>query len=220
MKAHAGSQREDFVHARKSLVDRLKGKGIRDEAVLDALRKVPRDRFMEEAFVNLAYKDQALPIGYGQTISQPYVVAYMTQTLVNGKPLDKVLEIGTGCGYQAAVLANLVARVFTIERIAPLQREAKRRLKELGYDNVHFRCGDGRRGWQKFAPYDAVIVTAAAREAPPVLLEQLAPGGRMVIPIGADGEDQNLRLITRAGARLVEQPLGAVRFVPLVKERA
>ncbi len=201
---------------KKNLIRNLRAKGIKNQRVLDALLKIPRDRFTEEEFVHLAYKDQALPIGCEQTISQPYVVAYMTEMLLHNKALDNVLEIGTGSGYQAAILSQLVARVFTVERIASLQRKAKRILKELACDNIHFRCADGRKGWPQFAPYDSIIVTAAAPQVPPLLLRQLADGGRLVIPVGADGADQKLILITRRGDDYIERSLGMVRFVPLV----
>lgn len=210
-------RREVFAPVRKHLIQQLKDKGIRNERVLDAMLRVPRERFVEEEFVNLSYKDQALPIGCGQTISQPYVVAYMTEVLLNNGEPDNVLEIGTGCGYQTAILSHLVARVFTVECVASLQRKAKQLLKELGCDNTHFRCADGWKGWPQFAPYDGIIVTAAAPKVPPVLLEQLANGGRAIIPIGPDGGAQELTLITRRNDNHTERTLGSVRFVPLVE---
>lgn len=198
------------------MIRHLRGKGIQNQRLLEAFLKIRRDRFTEEEFINLAYKDQALPIGYEQTISQPYIVAYMTEMLLHNKTLDNVLEIGTGSGYQAAILSQLVARVFTVERIAPLQRKAKRILKDLGCDNIHFRCADGCKGWPQFAPYDGIIVTAAARQVPPLLLNQLAVDGRLIIPVGVDGDNQQLTLITRRDDDYTEQSLGLVRFVPLV----
>ena len=202
-------------HARQELIHTLRSKGIHDERVLAAIGNVPRHLFMDAEYVHLAYKDQSLPIGHEQTISQPYVVAYMTQTLLE-KEVDTVLEIGTGSGYQAAVLAQLIPRVFTVERIPELSRKARVLLKKLGYKNIHFRSSDGSLGWKQFAPYQAIIVTAAADSVPEKLYQQLAPKGRMVIPLGSRDEVQQLTLVTPTlrGPKL--KSLLAVQFVPLI----
>jgi len=172
--------------------------------------------FVDEALASRAYEDTALPIGLGQTISQPYVVARMTEALLDGFDGEKVLEIGTGCGYQTAVLAPLVKQIFTVERIRELQRKAKQRLRDLDIYNVQFRPGDGWEGWAKYAPYDGILVAAAAPEVPEKLLEQLAPGGRLVVPVGPSGR-QDLLMITRKDDHYEQVSLGAVSFVPLVK---
>ena len=214
------SRREVSALVKKSLIDQLSKKGIKDKRVLDALFEIPRDRFTEEEFIHLAYKDQALPIGYEQTISQPYVVAYMTQALLAGRNVKSVLEIGTGSGYQAAILANLVPRVFTIERIDALYRKSKQLLKELGYYNINFRCADGCKGWKEFAPYDAIIVTAANQEVPSILLDQLVVGGKMAIPLEDVNGNQKMTILTRKEEGYAERTLGLVKFVPLIKEQA
>ena len=172
--------------------------------------------FVDEALASRAYEDTALPIGLGQTISQPYIVARMTEALLDGFEGETVLEIGTGCGYQTAVLAPLVRRIYTVERLPELLRRARRLLRELDLYNVQFRPGDGWEGWRKYAPYDGIIVTAAAPETPEKLLEQLAPGGRMVIPVGPAG-CQDLLLVTRRSDHFEQSSLGAVSFVPLVQ---
>ena len=204
------------ARTRERLVQRLKDNGIRNPTVLDRIRSVPRHLFVDEAIASRAYEDVALPIGFGQTISQPWIVARMTEALLEGGPLNDVLEIGTGCGYQTAVLAPLAGKVYSIERVAPLLERARERLKELGIKNVRFRHGDGGQGWLAHAPYDGILVAAAPHAIPDVLLEQLAPGGRMVVPIGAEGEQELMR-ITREDNRLKRERLGAVAFVPLVQ---
>jgi protein-L-isoaspartate(D-aspartate) O-methyltransferase len=203
------------ARTRDRLVQRLRDHGIRSEAVLEQIRNVPRHLFVDEALASRAYEDTALPIGLGQTISQPWVVARMTEALLEAGPCEKVLEIGTGCGYQTAVLAPLVKKVYSVERIPELLRKTRQRLRELDIYNVQFRPGDGWEGWPKYAPYDGIIVTAAAPKIPEKLLEQLAPGGRMVIPVGPTGF-QDLLLVTRRDGHFEEVSLGAVSFVPLV----
>ena len=204
------------ARTRDRLVQRLVEQGIRSEAVLGRIRNVPRHLFVDEALASRAYEDTALPIGLGQTISQPYIVARMTEALLDGFEGETVLEIGTGCGYQTAVLAPLVRRIYTVERLPELLRRARRLLRELDLYNVQFRPGDGWEGWRKYAPYDGIIVTAAAPETPEKLLEQLAPGGRMVIPVGPAG-CQDLLLVTRRSDHFEQSSLGAVSFVPLVQ---
>jgi protein-L-isoaspartate(D-aspartate) O-methyltransferase len=200
---------------RDRLVQRLKDNGIRNEDVLEQIRNVPRHLFVDEALASRAYEDTALPIGLGQTISQPWVVARMTEALLDGFNGEKVLEIGTGCGYQTAVLAPLVKEIYTVERIKELMRKTQERLFHLDIYNVKYRPGDGWEGWPKYAPYDGIIVTAAATELPEKLLQQLAPGGRMIIPVGPSG-CQDLLQVTRMNDHFEEVSLGAVSFVPLV----
>ena len=204
------------ARTRDRLVERLRNHGIRSEAVLNQIRNVPRHLFVDEALASRAYEDTALPIGHGQTISQPYVVAKMTEALLDGFDGEKVLEIGTGCGYQTAVLASLVKKIYSVERIPELLRKTKQRLRDLDIYNVQFRPGDGWQGWPKYAPYDGIIVAAAAAVVPDKLLEQLAPGGRLVMPVGAPGY-QELMLVTRHGDHFEQKSLGGVSFVPLVK---
>ena len=204
------------ARTRDRLVERLRAHGIRSEAVLSQIRNVPRHLFVDEALASRAYEDTALPIGRGQTISQPWVVAKMTEALLEDFDGETVLEIGTGCGYQTAVLAALVKKVYTVERIPELLRKTRQRLRELDIYNVQFRPGDGWEGWPKYAPYDGIIVTAAAPVVPEKLLEQLAPGGRLVMPVGAPGY-QELTLITRGPDHFEQRSLGGVSFVPLVK---
>ena len=207
------------ARTRDRLVQRLKDNGIRSQAVLEQIRNVPRHLFVDEALASRAYEDTALPIGLGQTISQPWVVARMTEALLDGFDGETVLEIGTGCGYQTAVLAPLVRKIYTVERIPELQRRAKQRLRELDIYNVQFRPGDGWEGWPKYAPYDGILVAAAASEIPEKLLEQLSPGGRLIIPVGPSGRQELLR-ITRKEDHYEQVSLGAVSFVPLVKGKA
>jgi len=202
---------------RERLIQRLREEGIRDERVLEAMRSVPRHLFIDEALASRAYEDTALPIGQGQTISQPYIVALMTQTLLAGGRPGKVLEVGTGSGYQTAVLSSLVGEVYSVERIEPLMKQARRRLHELGCRNVQIRLSDGSWGWKEHAPYDAIIVTAAPLEVPKSLLEQLAPGGRLVIPVGGS-TTQELRLIQHAEKGFTNERLVLVNFVPLIKD--
>jgi len=204
------------ARTRERLVQRLRDQGIRDSSVLEQIRGVPRHLFVDEALGSRAYEDTALPIGHGQTISQPYVVARMTEALIEGDAPRKVLEIGTGCGYQTAVLASLVRFVYSIERIGVLLERARIRLRELDVRNVHLRHGDGFQGWPAHAPYDGILVAAAPLAVPAALLEQLAQGGRLVVPIGAEGQQQ-LRRITRRGDQFETETLGDVSFVPLLK---
>ncbi|SFP88422.1 protein-L-isoaspartate(D-aspartate) O-methyltransferase [Geopseudomonas sagittaria] len=200
---------------RERLIQRLHDEGLSNVQVLEVIRRTPRHLFVDEALAHRAYEDTALPIGHNQTISQPFMVARMTELLLAGGPLDKVMEIGTGSGYQTAVLAQLVERVFSVERIQSLQDRAKERLLELNLRNVVFRWGDGWEGWPALAPYNGIIVTAAAAQVPQALLDQLAPGGRMVIPVGS-GDEQQLMLIVREGGGFSRQVLDPVRFVPLL----
>lgn len=195
------------------LIKQLLNQGIRDERVLAAMANVPREAFVDEAFAHQAWENMALPIGFGQTISQPYMVARMTEQLLMVQP-STVLEIGTGSGYQTAVLAQLVSHVYTVERIKTLQYQAKRRLQRLDLHNVSTRHGDGWAGWPTKAPFDAIIVTAAARMVPDALLHQLRDGGRLIIPVGESR--QELLLIEKSGMRVRTEVLEAVRFVPLV----
>lgn len=195
------------------LIEYLVQQGIDDQAVLSAIHGLPRERFVSQAMMHQAYDNNALPIGLGQTISQPYIVAKMTQ-LLSLKPHSRVLEVGTGSGYQTAVLAQLVDHVFSIERIKFLQWEAKRRLKQLDIYNVSTKHGDGWQGWMAKAPFDAIIVTAAAPVVPQALLNQLTDGGRLVIPVGE--EEQQLLCICRQGDEWMTQSVETVRFVPLV----
>ncbi|MBD9482185.1 protein-L-isoaspartate(D-aspartate) O-methyltransferase [Pseudomonas sp. PDM14] len=200
---------------RERLIERLYEEGLSNPGVLEVIRRTPRHLFVDEALAHRAYEDTALPIGHNQTISQPYMVGRMTELLLAAGPLDKVLEIGTGSGYQTAVLAQLVERVFSVERIQSLQDRAKERLVELKLRNVVFRWGDGWEGWNALGPYNGIIVTAAAAEVPQALLEQLALGGRLVIPVGA-GDVQELLLIIREEDGYSRHVLDAVRFVPLL----
>jgi protein-L-isoaspartate(D-aspartate) O-methyltransferase len=199
------------------MVDLIVSAGVRDSATLSAMRAVPRHEFVPAEVRDLAYGDHPLPIGYEQTISQPYVVAFMTEQL-RARPGMKVLEVGTGSGYQAAVLAEIGCDVYTIEIVEPLAVTAAATLARLGYDRVHVRHGDGYRGWPEEAPFDAVIVTAAADEIPPKLLEQLAPRGRLVMPVGPRDGVQYLMLVEKAASgRTTQRTLLPVRFVPLIE---
>lgn len=197
------------------LIDRLRDGGVVDPRVLAAIGRVPRERFVPAPFRAKAYDDVALPIGHDQTVSQPSVVARMTQALAVGERM-KVLEIGTGSGYQSAVLAPLCRRLYTIERHPELLEEAERRFAELGIANVTTRCGDGSLGWPEQAPFDRILVAAAAADVPPVLVGQLAVGGLMVVPVGDGDHDQRLELVRRTGDGAETRDLGRVRFVPLV----
>ena len=204
------------ARTRDRLVNRLREHGIRSTAVLEQSRNVPRHLFVDEALASRAYEDTALPIGLGQTISQPYIVARMTEALLDSFDGEKVLEIGTGCGYQTAVLAPLVKEIYTVERIPELLRKTKQRLRELSIYNVRFRPGDGWDGWAKYGPYDGILVAAAAAELPQKLLEQIAPAGRLIMPVGPPGR-QDLTMVTRMDDHYEQVSLGAVSFVPLVK---
>lgn len=203
------------ARTRERLVRRLAAQGIRSQEVLDRIRNVPRHLFVDEALASRAYEDTALPIGMGQTISQPYVVARMTEALISELTGDRVLEIGTGCGYQTAVLSPLVKQIHTVELLPELQKKARARLQKLNIYNVQYRRGDGWAGWPKYAPYDGILVAAAATELPERLLEQLAPGGTMIIPVGPPGR-QELARIVRRDDHFEQVSLGAVSFVPLV----
>ncbi|EKE84789.1 protein-L-isoaspartate(D-aspartate) O-methyltransferase [Idiomarina xiamenensis] len=198
----------------KRLVQLLVAQGISNQRVLDIIESTPRHQFMPESLAHQAYENTALPIGKGQTISQPLMVATMTQLLLQ-HDCQKVLEIGTGSGYQTAVLAQLVERVFSVERIAALQYQAKRRLKQLDLHNVAMRHGDGWEGWSSKAPFDGIIVTAAAARVPEALLQQLADGGVMILPVGE--QQQSLYVVRRFGDNFEQQRIGDVKFVPLVK---
>jgi protein-L-isoaspartate(D-aspartate) O-methyltransferase len=201
---------------RKRMVEeQLVARGIKNARVLAALGKVPRHEFVPERYQAEAYEDRPLPVGQGQTISQPYIVAYMTE-VIDPRPGQKVLEVGTGSGYQAAVLAELVGEVYTIELLPELAATARKRLERLGYRNVHVKAGDGYLGWPDKAPFDAVVVTCGAREVPEPLFKQLKPGGKMVIPVGEVATGQTLRVITRGpGGKREVRDLLPVRFVPL-----
>ncbi|MAD26995.1 protein-L-isoaspartate(D-aspartate) O-methyltransferase [Halopseudomonas aestusnigri] len=199
---------------RERLLERLFEEGIRNLHVLEAIRRTPRHLFVDEALSHRAYEDTALPIGHNQTLSQPYIVARMTELLLGGGPLDKVMEVGTGSGYQTAILAKVVERVFSVERILPLQERAKRVLRDIDVRNVVFRHADGNWGWPQYGPYDAILVTAAPAEIPPELLGQLADGGRLVIPVGE--HEQHLMLVVRHGDEFTYQQVEPVRFVPLL----
>jgi protein-L-isoaspartate(D-aspartate) O-methyltransferase len=203
------------ARTRDRLVQRLREQGIRNLAVLDRIRNVPRHIFVDEALASRAYEDTALPIGFGQTISQPYIVARMSEALLESGPLEKVLEIGTGCGYQTAVLGPLVGRIYTIERIAALLARARARCKELEIRNVRFRHGDGAQGWKSHAPFDGILAAAAPLEIPEALIAQLAVGGRLVVPVGPEGE-QRLLCVTRGQQGIERRQLGAVSSVPLL----
>jgi protein-L-isoaspartate(D-aspartate) O-methyltransferase len=200
---------------RERMVQRLGDLGISNLRVLEAMLHVPRHLFVDEALAQRAYEDAALPIAFNQTISQPYIVARMTEQLINALPeKPRVLEIGTGCGYQTAILARLVNHVFTIERISPLLEKTKARLTSLGILNVTLKCADGNFGWSQFAPFDGILITAAAPQVPPALVKQLAEGGILVVPEGAN--HQVLRVYRKTGDKLEVQNLEAVRFVPLL----
>lgn len=201
---------------RDRLVVRLREAGIQDDRVLEVMRETPRHIFVDEALASRAYEDSSLPIGFGQTISQPYIVARMTEVLLKDLAPGRVLEVGTGSGYQTSVLAQLVPEVYTVERIAGLQEQARQRLaRQLKLSNIRYKHSDGNWGWKQYAPYDGILVTAAPEEVPQELLNQLAEGGRLVIPSGPSGQQQ-LRVYTRDGDDMKESVLGTVSFVPLL----
>jgi protein-L-isoaspartate(D-aspartate) O-methyltransferase len=200
---------------RERLIRRLTDQGISDAAVLDVIRTTPRHLFLEEAMAHRAYEDVSLPIGFQQTLSQPYIVARMTELLLAGGPLQRVLEIGTGSGYQTAVLAQLVGEVYSVERIKPLLSQARRRLRQLRLRNVHMQHADGSLGWADRGPFDGILAAAAPETIPGELLAQLAQGGRLVIPVG-DGT-QNLQVVVRTGEGYETERVEPVRFVPLLR---
>lgn len=210
------------ARTRERLITRLTENGISNPFILDRIRSVPRHLFVQEALASRAYEDDALPIGFGQTISQPLIVALMTQALLENedgslRSMKKVLEIGTGCGYQTAVLSPLVGFVYSIERVAPLLQETRKRLSSLNVSNIRLRRDDGHRGWPGQAPFDGIIVTAAPAEIPQKLLDQLAPGGRLIMPVGQQSAAQTLLRITATEEGFVEERLGKVAFVPMVE---
>lgn len=200
---------------RDRLIERLQQHGIRNISLLSVMRKLPRHLFVDEALASRAYEDTALPIGYGQTISQPFIVARMTEILLDGVSRPKVLEVGTGSGYQTAVLSTLVERVYSVERISQLQNQARERFYQLKLNNIRLKHSDGSWGWEENAPYDGIIVTCAPEQIPESLLHQLIPGGRMVIPVGGRS-GQSLRVIDRNGNTFEETVLDPVSFVPLL----
>lgn len=211
-------QDEQYSKAREEMVEeQIKDRGITHAATLDALGTVPRHQFVPDDLIEKAYDDGPLPIGYGQTISQPYIVAYMTAA-INPKPDQKVLEIGTGSGYQAAVLSEIVDSVFTIEIITELHNSSEKRLEDLGYKNILSKNADGYYGWEKYAPFDAIVVTAAAEYIPPPLIEQLKEGGKMIIPVGSPFLNQTLILVEKQGEDIITTSLLPVRFVPFTRD--
>ena len=213
----ADSMETLFAQKRKQMVEsQIKARGIKDQRVLDAMLKVKRHLFVPSDKRHLAYEDFPLPIGEGQTISQPYIVALMTELLAL-KGAERVLEIGTGSGYQAAILAELVKEVYTIEIMEPLARQSEALLKELNYGNIKVKMGDGFMGWPEFSPFDGIIVTCAPEKIPPPLLEQLAEGGRLVIPVGTLWQD--LKLVRKIKEEIKEEDVIPVRFVPLLREK-
>jgi protein-L-isoaspartate(D-aspartate) O-methyltransferase len=211
---------DPLTRARLAMVaGQIAARGVKDPRVLDAMRAVPRHEFVPATLREDAYGDSPLPIGHGQTISQPYIVALMTE-LARPSPSDRVLEVGTGSGYQAAVLSQLVARVFSVELVDPLAQSAASTLRRLGYGNVTVRSGDGYLGWPDEAPFDIIVVTAAPEEVPAALLSQLKPGGRLIVPVGRVWDVQDLQLIEKdASGRVTTRSVIPVRFVPMVKKR-
>jgi protein-L-isoaspartate(D-aspartate) O-methyltransferase len=214
----ASPNAQDFAVARQHMVeDQIKGRGVTDSRVTEVMSSVPRHEFVPENYRTHAYEDHPLPIGYGQTISQPYIVAFMTEQL-RSQPTDRVLEIGTGSGYQAAVLSKLVAEVYTIEIVKPLAQRAETDLRRLNYSNVKVKAGDGYKGWPEHAPFDAIIVTAAPDHVPQPLIDQLKEGGRMIIPVGGR-EMQQLYLLEKHVGKLTQRAVLPVNFVPLTREQ-
>lgn len=207
------------MRTRERMVSRIMEQGVRNNKLLEVMRATPRHIFVDEALASRAYEDNPLPIGHGQTISQPYIVAKMTELLLRSGPLKKVLEIGTGCGYQTAILAQLVDYVYSVERILPLQKKARTHLWTLKLNNVSYLHSDGGWGWPNYAPYDGILVSAAPPEIPEALLEQLAPGGVMVIPIGSPGR-QELQRITRAESGYDIERHDYVSFVPFLSGKS
>ena len=216
---HGSTSVADFPAQRERMVEeQIVMRGVVEESVLAAMRKVPREEFVPEELRAASYDDRPLPIGYEQTISQPFIVAFMTQQL-RPQSGDRVLEIGTGSGYQAAILAELVAEVYSVEIIEPLAKTAETTLQRLGYKNVHVKAGDGYKGWPEHAPFDCVIVTCAPDHVPKPLVEQLKEGGRMIIPVGSLGE-QDLYLVEKENGELRQRAVSPVRFVPMTGEAA
>lgn len=212
-------QEKDFVQRREEMVKtQIEKRGIKDAATLAALRKTPRHLFVPKSIIDDAYDDRPLPIGYGQTISQPYIVAYMTE-IVKPKPDHRVLEIGTGSGYQAAVLSEIVEEVYTIEIVDSLGSQARNRLSKLNYKKVTAKTGDGYYGWKEKSPFDAIVVTAAAEHIPPLLIEQLKEGGRMIIPVGSPFMVQQLMLVEKKNGKARTTSLMPVRFVPFKRSQ-
>jgi protein-L-isoaspartate(D-aspartate) O-methyltransferase len=210
-------QEDKYVKTREQMVkQQIENRGIKNQPTLDAMKKVPRHKFVPPNNIERAYNDSPLPIGYGQTISQPYIVAYMTE-VIDPKPGQKVLEIGTGSGYQAAVLAEIVDSVYTIEIIRELYSSSEKRLNELGYKNAFCKNADGYYGWEEAAPFDAIVVTAAAEHIPPPLIEQLKDGGKMIIPVGSPFLNQTLILVEKRGDEITTTSLLPVRFVPFTR---
>lgn len=199
---------------RMRMIENLRKEGVTDERVLNAMAEIPRHVFVDEGIASRAYEDVALPIGHGQTISSPAIVGLMTQMLLAAKPMNKVLEVGTGCGYQTAVLGKLVKEVYTLERIAPLMDKARRHLRDLRFYNIRYKHADGHAGYPEGAPYDGILMAASATHVPEALKKQLAVGGRMVLPVGTD--DQWLYVVDRKENGFVEQKCAEVRFVPLL----
>ena len=219
MSERAGGVGMTSARTRERLIERLRAQGISNEAVLEHMRSVPRHLFVDEALATRAYEDTALPIGFAQTISQPYIVALMTEALIAGRSspgeLRRVLEIGTGCGYQTAVLAPFVQHIYSVERVLPLAQRAQQTLREIGVNNVSIRYADGWHGWRSQAPFQGIIVAAAPEGVPRVLLEQLDEGGTLVIPVGRD-TSQELTCITRQGDSFTRRTIAQVSFVPFV----
>lgn len=212
----AVSSSEFATERQKMVQEQVKPRSVQDERVLTAMSKVPREEFVPENMRGQSYADSALPIGHDQTISQPFIVAFMTEQL-RPQPTDRVLEIGTGSGYQTAILAELVKDVYTIEIIEPLAKDASARLARLGYSNAHVKIGDGYQGWPEVAPFDAIIVTCAPDKVPQPLTEQLKEGGRMIIPVG-NGLDQQLFLLEKKGGQMAQRAILPVRFVQMIGE--
>jgi protein-L-isoaspartate(D-aspartate) O-methyltransferase len=209
--AERHTERDDMVRRQ------IAGRGIEDNATLSAMRRVPRHLFVPDNQRRRAYSDSPLPIGYGQTISQPYIVAFMTE-IIEPKENHRILEIGTGSGYQAAVLAKIVAEVYTIEIVPELAVSAEKVIRDLDYDNVQVKAADGYHGWEEFAPFDAIVVTAASEHIPPPLINQLKEDGKMIIPVGSPYMVQNLMLVQKDGDRVMTESLMPVRFVPFTRD--
>lgn len=214
------SQHDDYLQARKRMVkEQIVARGVKNQAVLKAMETIPRHLFVPADQAQYAYNDTPLSIGYGQTISQPYIVAFMTESM-ELKKTDKVLEIGTGSGYQAAILSKIVSQVYTIEILEPLGLSARKKLEELGYNNVTTKIGDGYFGWKEYAPFNAIIVTANVEAIPPELINQLAEGGKMIIPVGPSHGSQNLVLLEKKDGKTKQIKLIPVRFVPFTRSNA